>query len=67
MYTIPMDVFFEVVHLIRTQSKAVKCQNEIRNENETRRRRSYIEGFNWDAVVLVTELGYKVSDAAPRA
>lgn len=31
---------------------------------ETRKRRSYPEGFKRDAVALVTEQGYKVSEAA---
>ena len=31
---------------------------------ETRKRRNYTEDFKWDAVALVTEQGYKPSEAA---
>ena len=48
--------------------KAVKCHNEVRddnrNEKETGVHWEYTEDFKRDAVALVTEQGYKPSEAA---
>jgi transposase len=37
---------------------------DLRNDKEARKRRDYTEDFKRDAVVLVTEQGYKPSEAA---
>jgi len=44
--------------------KAVNCQNEVTDDNRKRKRSNYTEDFKRDAVALVTEQGYKISEAA---
>ena len=44
--------------------KVVKCHNEVNDDNRKRKRSNYTEDFKRDAVALVTEQGYKISEAA---
>ena len=44
--------------------KAVKCHNEVSNDNRDRKKRIYTEDFKRDAVALVIDQGYKPSEAA---
>ncbi len=44
--------------------KVVKCHNEVNDDNRNEKRRNYTEDFKREAVALVTEQGYKISEAA---